>query len=300
MPGRGSLTVVIPTHQRPVGLAAALASLHAARQPPGGLRVIVVADGEQAHVVPIVASARQEGLDVELICQEHRGPSAARNRGALTVRDGGIAFIDDDCRASAGWAETMAAALVRHPNAVLGGPISNGCAGMLGSDVNHLVHQTVCRWFAANDPAQAFFPSMNMAMSAETFRDLGGFDERLPHSHDRDICERATRSGRRLFEAPGALVVHDRRLGLAGLWRQHHGFGRGGALLRATREDRGQPSSGPQPGLYAALARAALRERRPALSLFGVALAQVALCSGMASELIRLRAARFGSPSNKA
>jgi GT2 family glycosyltransferase len=282
--GAVSLTVVIPTHARPDGLAAALASLAAASAPPAGMTVVVVADGEQPAVGDVVASARRAGLEVELREQERAGPAAARNRGARDARTVAVAFIDDDCQVAAGWPAAICAALAREPDAIVAGPIINGCPERLGSVASQLVLSTVTLWMAEHDPQQAFVASMNVAMSVATFNDLGGFDAAFPTpaAEDRDFCERATRSGHRLIHEPEAIVIHHHELDLVGLWRQQFAYGRGAAVLRATRERRGEGSPPPRLRLYAALARGALLGPRRAATLSAVALTQIAYLAGWA------------------
>jgi GT2 family glycosyltransferase len=287
-PTAGALTVVIPTHGRPAGLAAALSSLANATPPPAGMAVVVVADGEQPPVRAAVALARREGLDVELREQARSGPASARNRGALGARTVAIAFLDDDCQVAEGWPAAICAALAREPDAIIGGPIVNGCPDRLASVASHLVLSTVTRWMAEHDRDQAFVASMNAGMSVVTFNALRGFDAAFPTpaAEDRDFCERATRSGRRLVEDPNALVVHHHELGLLGLWRQQFAYGRGAAQLRASRQRRGEGSSGPRLRLYVELARAALAGDRRSATLSAVVLAQIAYLAGWLREAI--------------
>ncbi len=296
--GGMSLTVVIPTHARPQGLAAALASLAGATAPPAGLSVVVVADGEQPAVRDVVASARTRGLAVELREQQRSGPAAARNRGALDARTVAIAFIDDDCQVAPSWPGAICATLARHPDAIVAGPIVNGCPDLLGSVASQLVLTTVTRWMAEHDPQQAFVASMNVAMSVATFRALGGFDAAFPTpaAEDRDFCERATRSGHPLVHEPEAIVIHHHQLGLVGLLRQQFAYGRGAAVLRATRGRRGEGSPPPRLRLYAELARAALAGRRRAATLCAVALTQIAYLAGWAWEAIVSRSAGAPEP----
>jgi glycosyltransferase involved in cell wall biosynthesis len=88
-----SISVVIPTANRPEALAHALASLRA--QNVKDIQVIVVNDGG-ADVTGVVAPFRDD-LSVELLGLDgNQGPSAARN-AALDAADGDlVTFLDDD------------------------------------------------------------------------------------------------------------------------------------------------------------------------------------------------------------
>jgi glycosyltransferase involved in cell wall biosynthesis len=86
------LGVVVPTHNRPRLLRAALESL--ARQTCARIRVVVV---DEASEPPVSADSFPEGLDVLLIRNdEARGPGAARNIGAAALDTQFVAFLDDD------------------------------------------------------------------------------------------------------------------------------------------------------------------------------------------------------------
>ena len=280
------LTVVIPTHGRPAGLAAALDSLASAQAPLGGISVVVVADGDQSHVEQTIERAVRGGLDVRLIVQPRSGPAAARNIGAREAASGVLAFIDDDCRATPEWPAALVAAVARCPEGIVGGSVVNGRPSRLGSEISLLVLVTVTRWFTDHDPAQAFAASMNLAMGTATFAALGGFDESfpIPGGEDRDLCERAIEAQRPLLHDPAAIVVHDLDLDLGGLWRQQRAYGRGAVHLRAARTARGRASPSLRPGFYAELARAAWREPRRVRMLVGVGMSQIAYLSGVLTE----------------
>ena len=85
----GAVTVVVPTRDRPVLLADALASVAAQQHPPA--RTVVVDDGTGEP--PAVAA---DGA-VELVRHgTGGGVSAARNRGLERVETEWVAFLDDD------------------------------------------------------------------------------------------------------------------------------------------------------------------------------------------------------------
>ncbi len=89
------ITVVIPTHNRPDGLAAAVDSIFNQTLLPGEL--IVVDDGSNPPVTQDVFLACPNGLTAKLTRNESpKGAPNARNRGILEANGDWIAFLDDD------------------------------------------------------------------------------------------------------------------------------------------------------------------------------------------------------------
>ncbi len=89
------ISVVIPTHNRPDGLAAAVKSIFNQTLLPKEL--IVVDDGSNPPVTEDVFTGCPAGLTTKLIRNEHpKGANNARNRGIVEATGEWIAFLDDD------------------------------------------------------------------------------------------------------------------------------------------------------------------------------------------------------------
>ena len=76
------------------------------------------------------------------------------------------------------------------------------------------------------------------------FHELGGFDGAFRTAEDRDLCDRWRRSGRRLAFVADAVVRHHHPLGVAGLCRQHFGYGQGAFRFHRTRGAQLRPHAG--------------------------------------------------------
>src|SRR5262245_12934782 len=124
-----TLSVIIPTRDRPGRLRECLEALSRQAPPPDAWEVIVVDDGtpDPERVAAVVAEFRGH-LDVQLFAQAHAGPARARNFGASRARFTHLAFTDDDCLPSPRWLSALASAFERTPGAVLGGRVLNGLA----------------------------------------------------------------------------------------------------------------------------------------------------------------------------
>lgn len=87
-----TVSVIIPTHNRPEYLAEAIDSV--LTQTYTDLEVIVVDDGSEHTTAETVSAYRDPR--VRLLRQEKQGRSLARNRGIEAARSRFIAFLDDD------------------------------------------------------------------------------------------------------------------------------------------------------------------------------------------------------------
>jgi GT2 family glycosyltransferase len=213
-------SVIVPTYNRPTRLRECLSALRALEYPPSGFEVIVVDDGSEPPVpgevsVRMIRSPRNEG------------PAAARNRGAAQARGAFLAFVDDDCLPRADWLTELERSLGDAPGCVVGGPMVNGFPDDLGSIASAAIVECALAHYNA-DPGQAqFLVSANLAMPADLFRRVGGFDAALRTAEDRDFCQRCRQHGVRLVYATNAIVVHRQSPGLRVFWRRHYDYGRG-------------------------------------------------------------------------
>jgi GT2 family glycosyltransferase len=236
-----SVSVVVPTRDRPGQLADCLRALGGLDYPRDRLEVIVVDDGGAADLEPVRTSAPSE-LSLSLIRRDRAGgPAAARNTGAAAADGENLAFTDDDCLPERAWLAELTAALGAAPGAGCGGHTANGLPGNRYAEASQHIQELVYAHYNADPEAARFFASNNLAVPRAAFLELGGFDaERFPRaSEDRDFCDRWLASGRTLRYAPAAVVQHARALDLPGFARQHMAYGRGAARYQRARAERG-------------------------------------------------------------
>lgn len=271
-----SVSVVVPTRDRPASLRHCLAALDA--QTATSFEVVVVDDAstDAAAVADVVAVADR----ARLIVGEGRGPAAARNAGARAALGPVLCFTDDDCLPGPEWVETMAAHIAAGAAAVAG-PTRNGrpddpYAAAAQTVTNHLLDHSL-------DPTTGsvgFAPTSNLAMRASLHHAVP-FDESFPLAagEDRDWCDRVTARGDGIAFAPDAWVDHHQDLGAVGFWRQQVRYGRGSQHLRRQGDGAGmQP-----PAFYTGLVRAGFRHGAAAGML--VLVSQVATAVGIATEV---------------
>ena len=100
-----SFSIVIASYRRPGPLAACLQSLAQLDYPRDRFEAVVVDDGSQPSLAPVVEAARGP-LEVRFLRQKNAGPATARNTGAAQARGRFLAFTDDDCAPSPDWLTT--------------------------------------------------------------------------------------------------------------------------------------------------------------------------------------------------
>jgi GT2 family glycosyltransferase len=296
--GLASCTVVIPTRDRPTLLADCLEAIARSDYPLDLLDVVVVDDGAAGEETAAgTVEAVVDRLDVSLLGSNGRGPSAARNLGATRARGSILLFTDDDCRVDAQWVRTLSSSIRDTANTAAGGRIANRLGGNRWSTASQRVLDIVYAYYNA-DPARAtFVASNNLAVHADAFRELGGFDERFRWAEDRDFCRRWLGAGHELIYVPTAIVEHAHRLTGEAFVRQQFAYGRGAFHFHRTAARNGDSQAARTRGFYSdvpRLARRVVRQEggagkgiaRVALEIGGWQLANVA---GFAWEAIRAR-----------
>jgi glycosyltransferase involved in cell wall biosynthesis len=235
-------SIVIPTYERPRQLAACLDSLAKLDYPRDRFEVIVVDDGSKAPPKDVVASFRDE-LNLILLAQPNGGPASARNAGAREAKGAFLAFTDDDCTPAPTWLTKFALRLADTPDHMIGGWVINALRGNIFTASSQLMTDAVYEYYNHDSGRQHFFTSNNLAVPAEMFRALGGFDMTfpLPASEDREFCERWLSRGNQMTYAPEAVVYHSHEMALGGFFKHYFNYGRGalhfhGVRARAGRE----------------------------------------------------------------
>lgn len=283
------VSIIVPTYRRPARLAECLQALARLDYPQDRFEVVVVDDGSEAPPEDAIAAVGKR-LQASLLVIPHAGPAAARNAGAARAKGELLAFTDDDCRPTAGWLRAFADRFAVSRDVMLGGHTANALHADIYAAASQLLIDYLYAHYNADAADARFFTSNNLAVPADAFRDVGGFDSSfpLPAAEDRELCLRWRCGGRRLTYVPEAVVLHAHALSLARFWRQHFSYGRGAfhlhALLARRRHSRVTVES---PAFYFSLVTYALRHfsggsRAPMTAL--LALSQIANAAGFVRE----------------
>lgn len=228
-----TLSVVIPTRDRPALLASALEALREQRWPFDSFEVIVVDDGSRTPV-----SLPEFDLQVKLVRQHHKGPAAARNLGSQHASGEFLIFMDDDCLPGPNWLGEYAEALTQRPDTALGGDIGISDEANRYLQVSEWIVNAALRHFDCRPGGGFFLRSANLAVPAALFRQVGQFDPAFHVSEDREFLDRWLWRGYAAAALPTAWVLHQRPMDLVGFWRTHFRYGRGAYRFHELRSRR--------------------------------------------------------------
>jgi glycosyltransferase involved in cell wall biosynthesis len=239
-----AFSVVIPTYNRWRQLGQCLEAVLQLQAPAGGFEVVVVDDGSDDDSQGVLQAWCQQfaerGIDLLAVRQPNAGPAAARNRGASLAGGRWLAFTDDDCLVEPGWLWELERVFTHQPESLVGGSILN----LLADNPFACASQDLLDYlYAAGLDGRfslPFFGSANLALSAEGFARLGGFDHHYTRaaSEDREICDRWLRQGGCLRYVPAARIWHAHPMGFREFWRQHLAYGRGAFQFHRARSHR--------------------------------------------------------------
>ena len=229
-------SVIIPTYQRGGQLDTCLEGCSRLNYPRDRFEVIVVDDGSPEGPDGVVARWR-DCFDITLVRQANAGPAAARNTGSRYARYAHLAFIDDDCVPDPGWLSCLGRAFQSAPDDLVGGSTINALPLNVFSSASQALVMYLTDYFDGRDGRTRLFTSNNMAVRADHFRKVGGFDAQFPRAagEDREFCDRWISQQRGTTVAREAVVLHAHPLTLRTFWRQHFEYGRGAAQFRRAR-----------------------------------------------------------------
>ena len=232
-------SIIIPTYNRPQPLTNCLQSLADLDYADNRFEVIVVDDGSKISLKTVVKPLQNQ-LNLTLIPQANAGPATARNTGAKQAQGKFLAFIDDDCTPANNWLQVLETYLIAHANDLIGGCIINALCENIYATASQALLDYIYASYQNKTKFPQFFTSNNIALSAENFWAIGGFDTNFPlaAAEDREFCDRLLSHNYNMRYAPEAIVYHAHHLTLTSFYRQHFNYGRGAFLFHKTYSQR--------------------------------------------------------------
>jgi len=225
-----SVSVIIPTYNRAADLRHCLEALAAQTLSPDRYEVLVIDDGSSDETPAVVAEAQLTAChDLRSFVQPNRGPGAARNQGIRHASGEVIAFTDDDCRPDRDWLEALLTALPADPR----------IAGIGGRTVR-LRDTLVSRYIDAigmlhhprKQGSVLWLVTANALYRRSSLSEVGGFEEQFgwPGGEDVELSARIRAKEYSLTTTEKAIVHHNHRDSLRGLYRTCVRYGRGEAI----------------------------------------------------------------------
>jgi GT2 family glycosyltransferase len=204
-----SLSLVLPTVDRPEALYNLMRHLEHQERPPDEIVVVDQSVREDARVAAYAAAHPR----VRYHRIERRGLPNARNVGLRLAIGDIVLFLDDDIIPDPGLCEAHLANYADPGVAGVGGRVMGGydaAAGGVGEF--HALGGTVVRNFGTSVRREVdHIPGGNMSFRREVFARVGGFDTAFGGAaigEETDFCLRARRAGFRLVFDPRAAMEH--------------------------------------------------------------------------------------------
>jgi GT2 family glycosyltransferase len=204
-----------------------------------------------------------------------------------------LAFTDDDCIPHADWLRKLEIRFKAVPDPVIiGGTVLNALPDNRYAMASQLIVEVGYAYHNSDPNRARFFTANNLAIPADDFHELGGFDVAFgtTASEDRELCGRWQHRGYRMIFAPEVVVDHAHTLTWRTFCRQHFNYGRGAVRLQQARIRQGWQLFSPDPSYYRILLQAPFA-RFPFPQAMNMAAmlftSQAFTLAGMVSEEIR-------------
>jgi O-antigen biosynthesis protein len=239
-----AVDIVVATYDRPDDLRTCLGSL-TRQESDVPMRIIVVDNHPASGLTPPVVS---EFPEVELIREDRKGSSAARNAAVVDAKADIVLTIDDDVVAPPDWVSKMVAPFARNDVMIVTGNI---LPYELGTPAQRLFEKYggLSRGFIRGEfgldwyesfrlnavPTWRLGATANAAFRSILFadRDVGMFNEMLGAgvptgcSEDTFLFYKALRKGHTIVYEPSAYVWHKHRREMKSLYGQIYNYSKG-------------------------------------------------------------------------
>jgi GT2 family glycosyltransferase len=200
------VSVVVPSHDRPLRLRWLLNALEEQTLGVGSFEVIVAHDSSDPETEELLRThpLADAGVLRHLTFPPGTGPAAKRNAAWREARSPLIAFTDDDCRPPEDWLENVLSAVERAPGAVIQGSTEPD-PDELGLTIASGFHRS-----QRVEPPEPWGQTCNIAYPRALLEKLGGFEEALPvaSGEDTDLALRAREAGAPYVGDPAVRMFH--------------------------------------------------------------------------------------------
>jgi GT2 family glycosyltransferase len=204
------LSVVVPSHDRPLRLRWLLNALAAQTLDHDAFEVIVAHDSRGPQTDALLREhelTRAGVLRALAFPAGSAGPSAKRNAAWRSARAATVLFTDDDCRPPATWLAAAATATSRNPGAIVQGPTQvDPDELVVRMHAPHARTQEV----TLDDGPSVWAQTCNIAYPVSVLETCGGFDEVLPLAagEDTDLAWRARAAGTPIVADDAMVTFH--------------------------------------------------------------------------------------------
>lgn len=205
-----SVSIVVPTFQRPDALAQTLTALAGLDYPAADLEVLVVDDAADPRTEE-VAGRFAHDLAITRLAENRRGAARARNAGARAAGGDLLLFLDDDMIVTPDHVTRHVWTHTRYPNSMVGSrrwytaeslaALSATAFGRYRVELERRFTDGLVEPVLEGECVSAeILAACDLSVPRSDFEALGGFDDAFPHAgaEDQDLSLRARRAGMRL------------------------------------------------------------------------------------------------------
>lgn len=208
--GSPRLSVVVATYNRGPSLVR-LFELIAAQQVSADFEVVLVDDGSTQPAAPLVEH-QSWPFPLTTLRQDNTGQAIARQRGVDRATGEIIVILDDDMEVPP---DFLAAHLEAHDGGARVGlgyiapPKDTGSLSLFERFHIHQIQQFVAAMRRGVAPRGVHLCTGNVSFRREDFLEVGGFDESLARSEDRELGVRLEKHGAKLAFVERAKSLHN-------------------------------------------------------------------------------------------
>jgi GT2 family glycosyltransferase len=194
--------------------------------PADSFEILVTDDAPDAQTR---ATILRDFPEVKYLDGPRRGPAANRNNGAMHAKGEWLVFTDDDCIPQASW-------LLAFSDAIREFPSANALEGCIEPDDWKLLKNDLAEC-PVNTEGGCFW-SANVAIRADYFRRIGGFNEEFPYAanEDQEIYDRILKAGAVPFIAAAKVIHPVRNVSLARKIKKAPALAQSWVKLQVTRQ----------------------------------------------------------------
>lgn len=212
------VSVIVPVYNDPERLKICLQALEVQTYPQESYEVIVVDNGSDSSIEPLVAQYPH----VRTIHELQPGSYAARNAGIALSQGEVLAFTDSDCIPDTDWMVQGVEKLFAEPErGIVGGEIELVCKNARHPTAVELF-DTVVMGFdqQSNLQVNRFSVTANLFTRSEVIKRCGGFDPTLKSRGDVEWGRRVAAAGYGLHYAREVRVRHPARASFRELYQR--------------------------------------------------------------------------------
>ena len=222
------VSVIVPVYNDPSRLKLCLQALETQSYAKELYEVLVIDNGSDESIAPIVAKFQQ----AKTLIESRSGSYVARNTGVSQARGAILAFTDSDCLPAADWIERGVMRLLGPPRLdIIGGRIELFFREPLRPTPAELYDRVTNFDVAMYIDKAHFSPTANLLTFKSVFEKVGAFDGRLKSGGDLDWGRRATSLGFSLCYAADVRIAHPARYTIGEILAKEMRVAKGHAML---------------------------------------------------------------------